>query len=106
MVKIEDYATAREIISSEIDAFNEKNEDFEATWSYRENKQGGFFSIVVTYDDSYLLLSEHLIKHMDDSAVYDRFFINDDLRGLKKKLIYRVNMTLSYRMMGSYMLQD
>ena len=106
MVKIEDYAAAREIVRSEIDAFNEKNENFFAKWEYRENEQGGYFAIAVTYDDHDESLSEYFIVYIGRWPLFDATFIKDNLNNMKKQLMYRVNMTQAYKALGLYVPQE
>lgn len=106
MVKIEDYAAAREIVASEIKTFNEENESFFAKWEYRENERGGYFAIAVTYDDHDELLSEHFIVYIGRWSLFDATFIKDNLNDMKKQLIYRVNMTMAYKALGLYVPQE
>lgn len=106
MVKIEDYAAAREIISSETKAFNEENENYFAEWEYSEDEQGGYFTIAVTYDGPDTLLDEYFIVYIGKIALFDATFIKKKLNDLKKQLTYRVNMTLAYKALGLYVPQE
>jgi hypothetical protein len=106
MVKIEDYATAREIVASEIKTFNEENENFFAKWEYRENERGGYFAIAVTNDDHDELLSEYFIVYIGRWSLFDASFIKDNLNDMKKQLMYRVNMTQAYKALGLYVPQE